>query len=170
MTEKAIGIDLDSVDVTKAAEAGFEFEVVHPDTNEGIGLFITVRGEEAASIRLSGIRAASESIVREKMKSDGKQVKKSFEQQVNELEAELTETLNEKTPEKAAQRVISWRGLTRGGVPLPVTEKNCVELFTKLPFVQVQVFEQSRKLGNFFKAPSQNSAPTPKKNSDSVDD
>lgn len=164
MSKKSAGIDLDAVDVSKSAEAGFEFEVEHPDSGEGIGVFITVRGEEAQSIRLSGIRAASESIIRDRMKGESKQ-KKSAEQQIAELEAELTETINEKTPEKAAQRVIAWRGVKRAGVDVPCNEANCIELFNKLPFIQVQVFEQSRKLGNFFAVPSQISAPTHKKSS-----
>jgi hypothetical protein len=164
MSKKNAGIDLDAVDVSKSAEAGFEFEVEHPDSGEGIGVFITVRGEEAQSIRLSGIRAASESIIRDRMKGESKQ-KKSAEQQIAELEAELTETINEKTPEKAAQRVIAWRGVKRAGVDVPCNEANCIELFTKLPFIQVQVFEQSRKLGNFFAVPSQTSAPTRQKSS-----
>ncbi len=159
-----IGIDLDSVDVSKAAEAGYEFEVTHPDSGEGIGVFITVRGEEAQSIRISGIRAASEAIIKDRMKGESK-LKKSAEQQIAELEADMLETVNEKSPEKAAQRVIAWRGVKRAGVEVPCTEDNCIEFFTKLPFAQVQVFEQSRKLGNFFAPPSQTSAATRPKSS-----
>lgn len=161
---KNTGIDLDEIDVAKSAEVGFEFEIEHPTTGEGIGVFITVRGEEAASVRLSGILAASESIVRESMKAN-KPNKQSFDQQVQEKSAELKKIIEEDTPERAAQRVIAWRGVKRAGADLPFTVPNCVEFFKKLPFAQIQVLEQSRNLGNFFKMPQPASAPTPKKSS-----
>ena len=158
-------IDLDSFDVVKSAEAGFEFEVEHPGNGEGIGVFLKIRGEESAQVRIASIRSASESIVREKMKAQGKQTKLSFEQQVAEQQAELTKALDELTPEKAAERVISWRGVVRNGEELPCTIDNLVEFFRKVPFAQTQVFEQSRNLGNFIQMPSQTSPTTRKKNS-----
>lgn len=162
---KNTGIDLDEIDVAKSAEVGFEFEIEHPTTGEGIGVFITVRGEEAASVRLSGILAASESIVRESMKANAKPSKQSFDQQVQEKSAELQKIIEEDTPERAAQRVIAWRGVKRAGADLPFTVPNCVEFFKKLPFAQLQVLEQSRNLGNFFKMPQPASAPTRQKSS-----
>ncbi len=164
--KNATGIDLAEIDVSKSSEIGHEFEVVHPDTEEGLGVFIKVRGEEAATVRLSGIKSAAESIVRNRMKAENKKAKKSFEAMVEEQEQELHKVIDETTPEKAAERVISWRGVKKAGVEIPATRENCIELFTKAPFIQAQVFEESRRLGNFFPAPSTNSVSTPAKSTD----
>ncbi len=164
--KKATGIDLAEIDVSAASEIGHEFEVIHPESEEGLGVFIKVRGEEAATVRLSGIKSAAESIVRNRMKAENKKVKKSFEAMVEEQELELHKAVEETTPEKAAERIISWRGVKKGGVEIPATRENCIELFMKAPFIQAQVFEESRRLGNFFPAPSMTSANTPAKSTD----
>jgi hypothetical protein len=48
---KIAAIDFDSLDTAAASEQPYEFELTHPSTKEGLGVFVSVVGPESAEFK-----------------------------------------------------------------------------------------------------------------------
>lgn len=137
-----MGFNLNKNDLVQQAEDGYEFELTHPDTNEGLGGFITVRGARSKTIENFNRKKMNEYLREEQaQKAKGKQQHKTYE--------DLEETL----VARAVLSVISWREFneTVDGkeVPIPFSKERATELFTAQPWMRDQVLEASNDSEKF---------------------
>lgn len=131
-------MELTKHNLSLAAEAGYEFEVSDPDTGEGLGGFITVRGARSKVVEQYNRKIANEQIRQENaQKAKGKEKVRLVE--------ELIEDLNE----MAAVRVIGWRNITKEGVELPFTKENAISVFQDYDWIRAQVMEASNDSEKF---------------------
>ena len=131
-------LDLSVTNPSKAAEEGYEFNIVLPDGTETEAT-IKVRGNASPKVREYGRRTFREMQVREQAAlRRGKPV-----------EQPTLEELEEKAAESASIRVISWDKLGEDGKLIPFTEENAKALFKKYPFIRDQVIEESDNVHNF---------------------
>lgn len=131
-------MELTKHNLSLAAEAGYEFEVCDPDTGEGLGGFITVRGARSKVVEQYNRKVANEQIRQENaQKAKGKEKIRLVE--------ELIEDLNE----MAAVRVIGWRNITKEGVDLPFTKENAIAIFQDYDWIRAQVMEASNDSEKF---------------------
>ena len=131
-------LDLKKTNVAVDAEAGYEFELIHPATGEGTGGFIKVRGEHSKVVQAFARKRINEFQKREKMaKGKGK-----------ELEF-TTDELEEMAVENAVNRIISWRGIGADGVEVPFTVENATQILTEHPWIRKAVSEESENILNF---------------------
>lgn len=120
------------------AEAGYEYELIIPGTDEGTGAFITVRGSES-KIATAFLH------------------KKSIEWQRNELARARNKANAVKNPEEnieelvefAISRIKSWRGIEEDGEAIPFTPENARRILTEHPWIRDSVLEASNTLENF---------------------
>lgn len=129
-------LSLDDLDVSKASEAPFEFEVV--DENEkGTGLFLSVIGGHAERVldfskkELNARRVAE--AMQEKKDPRGKNPKVVSVEKDMEFSTELV-----------AMRIVGWRGIKE-----PYSHENAVRLCTINPPIKEQVLAVSEDLKNF---------------------
>jgi hypothetical protein len=131
-------MELSKYDLSALAESGYEFEVTHPDTGDGLGGFITVRGTRSKIVEQYNRKIANEQIRAENaQKVKGKEKVRTVE--------ELIDDLNK----MAAIRVISWRNITDQGVELEFSREKAVELFEKYDWIRTQVMEASNESEKF---------------------
>jgi hypothetical protein len=133
--------DLALNDPSKQADVGYEFQVVMPDGST-TDAFITVRGENSNTVKNFRRRKQQE----QKLKADqaarrGKKVEELTPEEEEELFAEI-----------AANRVISWKGLTENGKELVFSKEEAERLFMSYPFLIPQVLEASNNIFNFSKS------------------
>jgi len=129
-------LSLNDLDVTKACEVQFEFEVKDED-GKGTGIFLTVIGGHAQAIsdftkkRLNEYRVAE--AMAEKRDPRGKTPR------VVSIEDDM-----EFSTELVAMRVTGWRGISE-----PYSHENAVKLCTINPPIKEQILAVSDDLKNF---------------------
>jgi len=130
--------DLSKNDVSKSAEAGYEFELVLPGSGEATGAFITVRGEQSPVVKTFAKKKYNEYQMQvQAAKRKGK-----------DYELDL-DTAEELSVESATNRVISWRGIANEGAEVPFTKEACATILKDHPWIREQVLEESQQAYNF---------------------
>lgn len=136
----SIAGDLSALDTISACNKPFEFELVHPVSRIGLGVFWSVLGKDSDVYR-GRIRAmADENLRRANAGMPG-------ETSLSKLERKNIDTLVAATT--------GWRGpkgegvVTLNGKDLKFTPENVRTVLTDLPAVRDQVQEAVNNLGNF---------------------
>ena len=130
--------DLSKNDVSKSAEAGYEFELVLPGSGDATGAFITVRGEQSPVVKTFAKKKYNEYQMQVQA---AKRKGKDFELGLEEAE--------EMSIESATNRVISWRGIANEGAEVPFTKEACATILKDHPWIREQVLEESQQAYNF---------------------
>jgi len=132
-------LDLKVTNLAESAEAGFEFELLLPESKDKTGGFITVRGSQSPTVRNYSKRKWNEYNVKvQQAKRKGKEV--------DEMTLDEAEDL---AIENAVNRIISWRGIGEAGVEIPFTKENAETVLRKHSWIREQVMEESDNLMNF---------------------
>lgn len=129
-------MELSNYNLAEQAEAGYEFEIVHPGTGEKLGGFIKVRGNESRAVQNYNRRRFTEIQKRER-RNKGKDVDYSLDE------------IEDISVESAKVRVISWRNIKKEGSELPFTPENAEIVFREFPWIREQVMEASADLLHF---------------------
>ena len=133
-----MALDLTITNIAAFAEAGYEFELLHPATGEGTGGFLVVRGEKSKIVQNHARKVVTEMQKREKV-AKGKN-----------KEVELTiEELEDMAVDRAVVRIISWRGIQEDGQDIPFTRENAEKILKDHPWIREAVMEESENLLNF---------------------
>lgn len=136
---KAKPIDLASLDLTAAADKGFELELLHPVTKAPLGVFVGLVGKDSTVFREHVRRTANDRLRKQAMQQRrGKDVDVPT---VEKIEAEAIELL--------AACTTGWRNLEYRGVSLPFSAVNARVIYTDLPWIREQVDEAIGDLENF---------------------
>lgn len=133
-------MDISKYNLAQAAENGFEFEITHPDTGEGLDGFITVRGERSKAVVAYQRKQANQ-----QLKADAINARKGNKDAKVKLVEDYIEDLNE----AAAMRVISWRNIKKDGVDIPFSVDAAISLFEDYEWIRSQVLEVSNEAENF---------------------
>ena len=115
--------DLSSLDVVKSSNEGAEFELVHPVTGKGLGIFISVLGNDSDTYR-HAVEVRAQRTLRKSKKQ---------RQQISLEEAE------NQAIEILAACTIGWTGLVENGKEIPFSESNARALYKKYPWMKDQV-------------------------------
>lgn len=135
-----MAFDIKKINTTESSEVGYEFELKMPD-GSGTDAYLTVRGDYSPVVRSHLKKKISEYQVKIKVAERKKQ--EVQDQSMDELEDEIRE--------KAAIRVISWRGFTEEGKDVPFSKEALNSLLIANPWIQEQIMEESSNLSNFLK-------------------
>lgn len=134
-----MSLDLAKTNLADAADAGYEFEIKLPGTNEATGAFITVRGEMSKTVKAYARQKFREFQLKEQQaKRRGKQTEEMTLEEAEEMAVE-----------SAVVRVISWRGITENGKEVAFSKENAERIFTEHSWIREQVMEESNQLLNF---------------------
>jgi len=133
-------MDISKYNLAKAAENGFEFEITHPDTGEGLDGFITVRGE-----RSKQVVAYQRKQINQQFKEEAVAASKGNKN----TKVKLVEDYLENANEAAAVRIISWRKIQKDGVDIPFSIEAAIALFDEYDWIRAQVLEVSNASSNF---------------------
>lgn len=142
---------LDDLDVTKACEKGYEFEVSDDATGKGVGIFLTVLGAHADRITEYTKKSLNERRLEEAMAQ--KRDPRGKRPNVVPIEEDI-----EFSTELVALRVIGWRGIKE-----PYSHANAVRLCKSNPAIKEQILKESDNLANFpttFSTPSDSTSGT----------
>jgi len=131
-------LDLSKNDPAKISEAGFEFNVVLPDGTETEAV-VKVRGKNSKKAVAFERKMYTEYAARQE--ANVRRGKKEETLKIEELE--------ERESQRAANRIISWKGLGKDGVEIPFSEDAAFDLMMEYPFLRAQVMEESDNLQNF---------------------
>lgn len=129
-------MDLSSFDSITAAEAGVEFEIVHPITRRGTGMFVTLRGTDS-KIYWSAMEQHAQ-----QARARGKTVLS-----IEDVRAQWADVL--------ARCTVSWRGIEQGGTPLPCTFENARAMYSDYPFILDWARSCIEERSGFFPKPLQ---------------
>lgn len=132
--------DLSKNDVSKSAEAGFEFELVMPGSVDSTGAFITVRGELSNIVKQFDKKSYNEY---QMQLQAAKRKNKDKEYTISLDEAE------EMAVNAAVNRVISWRGLADAGVEIQFSKQVAETILKDHPWIREQIMEESKLALNF---------------------
>lgn len=130
--------DLEKNNLSKAAEAGYKFELLVPGTDEPTGAFITVRGAQSKKVKEHAKKKYQELKQREVMAR-----RKGKDDELSLAEAE------ELAIETAIVRIIDWEGLGEGGVAIPFNQENAERVLKEHPWIREQIMNESDQLLNF---------------------
>ena len=133
-------MDVSKYNLTQAAENGYEFEVVHPDTQEGLDGYITVRGE-----RSKVVVAYQRKMMNQQLKADAVQARKGNK----DAKVKLVEDYIDDSIDSATIRIIGWRNIKKEGVDIPFSVEAAVTLFEEYDWIRSQVLEVSNASENF---------------------
>lgn len=143
--------DFDELDLEALCDQPFEFELVHPQTEEGLGVFISVVGSESATfqkfLRAEQNRARKEAFEAQKKGGDAekpKPVEDDEETICRAVAAAMTGWRTEINGE--SKPVINW-----GGKGLEFNQHNAVLWLRKFKWARLQINRQTGDLGNFIK-------------------
>lgn len=138
-----MAFSISAYDLPKIAEEGFEFEVTHPDTGEGLGGFIKVRGSRSKTLQ-----AFSRKKINEQLRQEQAQKAKG-----GKVPVQTYEDLEETLVERAVLSIISWREITETvdgvEVQMPFTKERATQLLTDQPWLRDQVLEFSNSSERF---------------------
>lgn len=130
-------LDLSKMNVTKAAEAGYEFEVTY--LGEPLGAFIKVRGEDSPVVKAYSRKKFTEFQMRE-------QAARRRNKEADQMTPEEAEDLSIET---AVVRTIGWRGITEGGKEIEFTKENAERIYREHAWIRKLVMENSSEAINF---------------------
>lgn len=131
--------DLTKNDLSVAAEAGYEFELMLP-TGEATGAFITVRGEQSPAVKAYG----------RKMFNLYQQKQKIAKRRGKEDDLDLDEA-EDMSVEAAYVRLIGWKGIAESGKAVEFNADNAKRILKQHSWIREAVMEESTNLHNFRK-------------------
>jgi hypothetical protein len=131
--------DLTKNDLSVAAEAGYEFELMLP-TGEATGAFITVRGEQSPAVKAYG----------RKMFNLYQQKQKIAKRRGKEDDLDLDEA-EDMSVEAAYVRIIGWREIAESGKAVEFNADNAKRILKAHSWIREAVMEESTNLHNFRK-------------------
>jgi hypothetical protein len=134
--ETTTGISLESLDITKPSEIGFEFEYISEANNKPTGVFFTVLGSNSNKVQEWTRKELNRRRQREAMNA-----KRGKDNVV------LIEDDEEFGVQSAVIRVVSWRGITEECTPA-----NVRRLCELNPEILGQIIKNSNELSNFIKS------------------
>lgn len=148
------------LDLAQKAETPFEFELEHPETKEGLGVFISVIGSESETfqryVREEGNKARRKAFeAQRKGKSDGPMTVEDEEGAILRAVSVCIHSWRTVIDGKS-EPVIHW-----GGDKLDCTPDNAFRWLSKFRWVREQVNKATGELGNFLPTPSKASPDTP---------
>lgn len=110
-------IDLATLDTTAKADQGVEYELIHPESGEAMGIFITVAGSDSRIWRkaLSDIAERNKGLRR------------------------TAELVRQEGIEAAARCTLGWRNVVLDTKPLEFTQENARKLYARFPWIREQV-------------------------------
>lgn len=139
--------DLATFSTAAACEKGFDLELRHPVTREGLGVFITVAGQDSTAFRDHARRKANEALRRQfEAKRRGKDADAPTMEQIeaDAIELLVAVTLGWRTEAGGkSEPVIVW-----AGDRLECTPDNARRLYRER-FIREQVDEAVGDLANF---------------------
>ncbi len=135
-----MALNLSVLNVSEVSESGFEFELVHPATGEGLDAWIRVRGDKSRSVQSHARKVVTEMQKREKV-AKGKN--KDIDLTIQELE--------DMAVDRAIVRIISWKGIQEDGKDVPFTRENAERILKDHPWIREAVMENSEDLQEFFR-------------------
>ena len=131
MSEKTVS--LESLNLTKDCEQGYEFELVDVKGN-GSGISLIVLGQHAEEPKKAIRKRLNAEITQNAMLS----------KRGKDIPAKTVEDMRDDNLHDAAVYVIGWKGITE-----PCTLENVVKLFSINQEFMRQAIEESQKLENF---------------------
>ncbi|HDR1187544.1 hypothetical protein [Pasteurella multocida] len=136
-------MDLSTLDIRKASEETYRFEVLHPVTNEKTGAFIDVYSSQS-----DVVRKFANGLFR-KLQKDDLESKRSRRPKLRDLDDIEQESIN-----NAIVRVAGWENVEWEGKALEFNDENVSKVLNKCPWLCSQIVEHSDDLGNFLKSGS----------------
>lgn len=133
-----MSLDLSKIDTPKAAEDGYEIELLFND--KPTGWFVTVRGDHSATVRAWQLKQGNKFRMKE-----WQEKRKSR----NDNPAPLTAEDQEIGLRSAAARIAALRGIPFEGKPFVYSEENAYELVRRHPPFADQIIEASGDVTNF---------------------
>jgi hypothetical protein len=130
-------ISIDDLDLAAASEEGHEFEVTSPKTGKGLGVFITVLGDQSEKVT---------AFIRKRQNAKRREFAIAARKGRPSDDFDTVEDDESFVVEACIVRVVGWRGLND-----PFTEENARRLLTKNAAIRKQVLEESGNLANFTK-------------------
>lgn len=147
MTKKK-GFDLGSLDTVAACSEPTEFELEHPKTKEGVGIFIKLLGPDSKEAQEIEHRLQTASFERSLKR------KKITEKDIAEAFSEGTE----KNIQRLVASTVGWRDASiEDGVVLlegkevKFSKDAARKLYERFPWIREQMLEYLRDRGNFIK-------------------
>jgi len=132
-------LDLKVKNISAISEAGYEFELLYPGSNERTGAFVTVRGVQAPKVRAYSRKKYNEYQLKEtQARRKGKEP--------DQLTLEDAEDL---AIESAIVRIIDWKGITEDGIEVPFTKENAERILREHSWIREAVVVESDQLLNF---------------------
>lgn len=134
-----MALDLKVTNLAELSEAGYEFELRIPDTNEGTGGFITVRGSNSPKVKAHG-----------KKTFNAMQLKETMAKRKNRDPEPMTlDEAEEMAIESALVRIISWRGISEGKDVLAFDPKLARRILQEHDWIRSQIIDESDAVANF---------------------
>jgi hypothetical protein len=141
----------------QACEAGHTFEPTFPDSTQGIGATITVRGPYSQAV----------------MDYEQRQLEQSHQRALaarkegRAYDPPNVDALVEASIAKAAVATLGWSGITRNGAALEFSPEHALAVYRAHPWLAVQVNDTAALLGKFIgpSKPSSSSTPAPSSSS-----
>lgn len=134
-----MGFDFGKGNLNKLAEAGYEFELVYPATDEPTGAFITVRGDKSPVVQAYDRQMINQTMLQSKQKQKKNQPD----------EAPTIEDYIEKACKRAAVKTIGWRGILVDGEEVAFTTEAAEKFYLANDWVREAVESESNDLSNF---------------------
>jgi hypothetical protein len=142
--------DFSSLDVAAASEVPFEFELTHPDSKAGLGVFISVIGTEGATfqgyLRREGNEARKRNFA--KQRKGGDDTPATIEQDEAAMLSALVVCM---TGWRTVIKDVSKPVIYNAGKELEFTPDNALAWLTQYKWVRAQVNEMTGELSNFIK-------------------
>lgn len=134
-----MSFDLNKNNFADAAEAGYEFELLLPGTQEPTGAFITVRGDQSKTVKAYARKKYAEFKLREQ----------SAKRRGKDPEDMSLEEAEDLSIEAAIVRVIGWKGITEGKTEVAFSKENAERIFKEHSWIREAVMEESTQILNF---------------------
>lgn len=149
------------LDLAEKAEVPFEFELEHPETKDGLGVFVSVIGAESdtflAYVRQEGNKARKRAFAAQRKGKQDDEPSTMEEDEDAILRAVAVCIVGWRTVrEGASEPVIHW-----GGERIECNHANAVKWLRKFRWVREQVNKATGDLANFLPKDSASSQPSP---------
>jgi hypothetical protein len=133
------GFDLAKKNLGVIAEAGFEFELKLPGSEEPTGAFITVRGDMSKTVRSHARTRVNEFQTKAR-------IAKKKRQDIDDL---TLDEIEEMSIEDCVVRVITWKGFLDDGKEVPFTRENAERVLKEHSWIREQIMEVATEVTNF---------------------
>ena len=130
--------DLQKQDFSKAAEAGYTFELKLP-TGASSGAKLTILGSMSPTVKLYSKRKFQEYQQRQAIaKRKGKEVDDMDLDEAEELAVEST-----------LVKLINWSGITENGIEVPFSKEKAKEVLTQHAWIREAIITESEDVTSF---------------------